>query len=404
MMLGKEQVLVNRSFYKNLILIISILFISLAAACSTANPTVQVTVTPVRSISSSAIESKVMPVRFTNLSFAAVGRIEAILAVEGVKVKKGDVIARLEGAEKAKSTIAASELQVISAQQALDKLNDDAKVAKANAEAAVAKAQTDLKDAVKDRKDLNYKRVNQYTLEGIQAQYIIAQNDVKDAEDAYDLVSDLEEDNSDRAEAMLALSQARLHRDQVERNLNYALGAPDARDIAEADAKVAQIQATLDDAQRQYERVKSGPNPKDLTLDNASLNNAQAQLEAAKSTLTNLEMTAPFDGTIVSNTLEVGEIASSTSIIVLGDLTSWQIETTDLKEEDVVAIKVGSATKVHFDAISDLELDGVVNRIKAIGEDSHDDIVYTVYIDLLEDDPRLLWNMTARVNFLSAEQ
>jgi HlyD family secretion protein len=309
------------------------------------------------------------------------------------------LIARLEGADQAKAAIAAAELQIVSAQQALDNLNEKARLAAADAQTAVANAQTELKDATDKRNDLNYSRVNQYTLEGIQAQLIIAENAVKDAEDAFGNVSDLPEDNPDRAQAMLILSQARIQRDQIQRNLNYAQGGPNVQDVGKADARLVVAKAALEDAQRTYDRVKNGPDPRDLALAQATLANAQAQLQAAKSNLADLEMVAPFDGTVVDNPLKVGEIAETGTVVVLGDLNAWQIQTTDLKEVDVIGIKPGDPIKVHFDAIPGLELLGKVNRINGLGQDKHGDILYTVVIDLASNDPRLLWKMTARVNF-----
>jgi HlyD family secretion protein len=203
---------------------------------------------------------------------------------------------------------------------------------------------------------------------------------------------------------MLALSQARIQRDQIERNLNYAQGAPDVRDVAKADARVVKAKASLEDARRQYDRVKSGPDPRDLVLAQATLNNAQAQLLAAQSDLADLQLVAPFDGTVVDNPFKVGEVAEAGTFVVLGDLNIWQIQTTDLKEVDVVGIEPGDAVKVHFDAIPGLELDGKVNRIKGLGEDKQGDVLYTVIIDLSGNDPRLLWNMTARVNFIKSGQ
>jgi multidrug resistance efflux pump len=371
-----------------------------ASGCANSSKKTQATaVVPVISQEASTIESKVVPIRNADLAFSGSGKIQEILAPEGVKVKKGDVIARLEGIEKANAAIAGGELQVISAQQNLDTLNEKYKVATAAAEMVVAQAQIDLKDAQDKRKDMNYQRVNDYTLEGIQAQLILAKNAVEQAEDVFKLVEDKAEDDPDRARAMLLLSQARANRDQVQRNLNYAMGAPAQRDIDEADAKVASAQAKLEDARLEYDRVKQGPDPREVELLQATLRNANAQLAAAQSSLADLALTAPFDGMIVSNNLEAGEIVGPASTIQLGDLSSWQVQTTDLKEASVVSIQAGKPVSVRFDAIPGLELPGVVNRIKSIGEDAHGDIIYTIYVNLSQQDPRLLWNMTARVNF-----
>ena len=404
MKLSIYKPILKRKFLAALAFMVLSLFLWGLAGCTTGVKTTAVTPTPIRSDQANTIQSEVVPARYSDLSFASVGKVEAILVGEGQVIKKGDVIARLEGTDQVKAAIASAELQVVSAQQALDNLNEKAQLATADAQTALAKAQTELKDANDKRNDLNYSRVNQYTLEGIQAQLIIAQNAVDTAEDAFSLVADLAEDDPNRAQAMLALSQARIQRDQIQRNLNYAQGAPDKRDIDEADARLVVAKASLEDAQLQYDRVKNGPDPRELTLAQAQLNNAQAQLQAANSELADLELVAPFDGTVVDNPLKVGETAEAGTFVVLGDLKTWQIQTTDLKEVDVVGIKPGDAAKVHFDAIPGLELDGKVNRVNGLGQDKHGDILYTVLVDLNGNDPRLLWKMTARVNFVKTGQ
>jgi HlyD family secretion protein len=368
--------------------------------CGSINKSTPTPAIPIQTGAGAAAEAKVIPKRSAALSFASSGKVEFIKAFEGSTVKKGDLIARLEGGERAHAAIAAAELQVASAQKALDDLNEKASLAAADAEMKVAQAALDLKDAREKRDDLNYKRVNQYMLEGIQAQLIMAESAVDDAETAYSFVQDRGEDDPDRARAMAYLSQTRLARDQIQRNLQYAEGPPDARDIAEADAKVSKALADLSDAQRTYDRRKSGPDTKDLTIAMASLKNAQAQADAARATLVDLEMTAPFDGLVIVNDLEVGEFATAGKVLV-GDISSWQIETTDLKEVDIVGIQSGQPVTVKFDAIPGLELPGTVNRIKGFGITVRGDNTYIVTVDLNRSDPRLLWNMTARVTFPS---
>jgi HlyD family secretion protein len=385
-------------------LLFSILIIlgALLNGCSSFNKVTPTPAIPVQTGAGAAAEARVIPVRSAILSFAAPGKVKEITAFEGSSVKKGDLIARLEGGERASATIAAADLQVASAQKTLDDLKEKARLAAADAEMTAAKAALDLKDAQEKRDDLNYKRVNQFMLEGIQAQLIMAESAVEDAETAYSFVQDRGEDDPDRARAMAYLSQTRLARDQIQRNLQYAEGPPDARDIAEADARVAKAQATLDDAKRSYERRKDGPDPKDLVLALASLDNAQAQANAARASLADLEIKAPFDGVVIVNDLEIGEVSAAGKVMV-GDISAWQVETTDLKEVDIVGIQSGQAVTVRFDAIPGLELPGIVNRIKGYGISVRGDNTYVVTVDLTQTDPRLLWNMTARVSFPSTE-
>jgi HlyD family secretion protein len=115
--------------------------------------------------------------------------------------------------------------------------------------------------------------------------------------------------------------------------------------------------------------------------------------------LNDLQLIAPFSGTVVSNDLKPGQAVSPAITIMLGDISSWQVETTDLVELDIVNIKVGDPVTVTFDAIPSLELSGKVTRIKQMGLASKGDTTYTVTIELDQTDPRLLWNMKAFVAF-----
>ncbi|MCI0475645.1 MAG: HlyD family secretion protein, partial [Anaerolineales bacterium] len=90
-------------------------------------------------------------------------------------------------------------------------------------------------------------------------------------------------------------------------------------------------------------------------------------------------------------------VAFGTPVVRIADTANFQIETTDLTEINVVNIKEGDAATVTLDAITDLELTGKVASIKGFGENKQGDIVYTIVVKLDKQDPRLRWNMTAKV-------
>ncbi len=99
-------------------------------------------------------------------------------------------------------------------------------------------------------------------------------------------------------------------------------------------------------------------------------------------------------------TLDVdqGEIATpGLAVLRLADTANWQVETTDLTELNIANVAEGMPVTMTFDAISGLELPGKVTAIKPFGESKQGDIVYTVVITPDQQDPRLRWNMTAKV-------
>jgi HlyD family secretion protein len=157
-------------------------------------------------------------------------------------------------------------------------------------------------------------------------------------------------------------------------------------------------QAAVDQAQANLDKLRAGTSKSDLAVAAAEVQRAQAALELAQVSEAESELRAPFAGTIGALGINVGEYAApGTPAVQLADLTAWQIETTDLTEQNIVRVRMGSQASVTFDAIPDLDLRGTVSRIRPLGENKQGDITYTIVITLDQQDPRLHWNMTAIV-------
>jgi multidrug resistance efflux pump len=149
------------------------------------------------------------------------------------------------------------------------------------------------------------------------------------------------------------------------------------------------------EAERVYEILKDGPDPKEVALAEAKLKNAQSQLTAAQAAVGNLELRAPFTGTVVTVDLKSGEYVNpGVSVVMIADFSDWRVETTDLTELNVVRINENDPVKITFDALPGVEFPGRVSLIRTLGESRQGDITYTVLIDLEKYDPRLRWNMT----------
>ncbi|HMD88366.1 MAG TPA: efflux RND transporter periplasmic adaptor subunit [Anaerolineaceae bacterium] len=356
---------------------------------------------PVKSGGLTVSQGSVVPVNNVDITFLGTGVISQIMVPEGAQVKANDLIASLDGKEAAQAAVTGAQLALISAQQNLDNLNKNADVAKANAEQAVANTAKALDDAKKNLNRKDYKPVNDYSLNNARATYELAVNNLQTAQDNYSSVADRAEDDVIRNMALAALSNAQLARDKALYNLNYLLGLPNTLDVNQAEAQVEVAQANLDAANRALDKVQNGPDTDQLALATASVTNAQAQLAAAQNALTDLDLRAPFDGTVVSNSLKVGEFVSpaAPAPVTIADLSDYEVKTTDLTELNVVNIKIGSRCQITFDAIPDLTLNGTVDKINQFGVNKQGDITYTVTIKLDKQDPRLLWNMTASVNF-----
>jgi RND family efflux transporter MFP subunit len=136
----------------------------------------------------------------------------------------------------------------------------------------------------------------------------------------------------------------------------------------------------------------------------ADLVRAQALLDSAKATLNaQSTLTAPFAGTIVSVDIAPAEtVVPGQVVIVLGDLSNYQIETTDLSERDVTRVQTGQPANIFLEALNE-KFTGEVIDIDRISSTLGGDVVYTVTIDLDQQPQGLLWGMSADVQIQTAE-
>lgn len=376
----------------------------MAGGCSAVQPTkyvvpiVEKTIEPIAH-SRILTEARVIPIQNAAISFPEPGIVNDVLVKEGEMVEEGEVIARLNGYERAQAAVTQAELLVLVTSKDLDEFVQKSTIATADAEQKLAKAQIEFKNATEARKSLDFQQVSNTALDGLRATYIIALNEFNEAEDDYEPYKDRGEKDVERAELLTRLSNARLAKDRALYNLNKALEMPEEEKIAKVDARLSLAIAILADAQSEYDKVKVGPEVEQLTILETAVRNAEAQLAAAKAGQADLELRAPFKGSVISNELKSGQAVNVDVVVMVADTSAWQIQTTDLVELDVISIQPGDNAKITFDAIPDLEMGGVVRRIKQLGESSKGDITYTITIDLEGTDPRLLWNMKAFVSF-----
>ena len=158
---------------------------------------------------------------------------------------------------------------------------------------------------------------------------------------------------------------------------------------AEANVVIAQTNVT-------YLR-RSGEVQERIDAAKADVERAQAAVDIAKAQLAQATLVAPFDGTIASVEISPAEIANPGQIIiVMGDLTHFQIETTDLSEKDAPSVQVGQTANVFIDALGQ-EFSGKVVDIARVSETVGGDVVYKVTIELDEQPEGLRWGMSTEV-------
>jgi len=376
----------------------------LLSSCSLINPAAG---TPAPSATTTAgqedntviSEGHLAPRDFKYLAFPINGRVSEILVKKGDAVSEGQVLARLGDREQAEASQTAANLELESAQQALDQLNRTAELTKASAWQALldARKQKTVAQEAWDKVDTD---AYQEKIDDAEVDVNKAKKELDDAQADFDRYKDLDPDNATRKRYEDDLKRAQDKYDE-------AVNKRDLLVIERDKAKAALEQATalVNEMQYKYDNAQSGPDKDQLALAQKRLANAQAQVTAARAAMDNFDLTAPFSGTVVDINITVNELVKPGGWAILvadfgsSEAPTWYVDTSDLTELEVVKISVGQQVRILPDALPGVELSGVVTEISSVATTQAGDITYKVRVRLDQSDPRLRWGMTMELHF-----
>ncbi|MFN8432590.1 MAG: efflux RND transporter periplasmic adaptor subunit [Anaerolineales bacterium] len=175
--------------------------------------------------------------------------------------------------------------------------------------------------------------------------------------------------------------------------------------VREAEANLKYAQISLDYLIRNVGcKMNCAPSQEHIEVAENDVAKAQALVDSAKAVLAaQSNLTAPFAGTVTSVDISPYEtVAPGQIVMVLGDLSKYQIETTDLSERDVTRVKIGQPASIYIDAL-DEEFSGKVVDVARISSEVGGDVVYKVTIEFDKQPAGLLWGMSADVNIDAGE-
>ena len=102
---------------------------------------------------------------------------------------------------------------------------------------------------------------------------------------------------------------------------------------------------------------------KEVASANAKIEQARAQLSEAQANRKDLEITAPFNGTVATRTAEPGEVvAAGTAIITLLDLSKVYLRGF-VPEGEIGKVKLDQPARVYLDSNPNQPLEAIVSRI-----------------------------------------
>lgn len=130
----------------------------------------------------------------------------------------------------------------------------------------------------------------------------------------------------------------------------------------------------------------------------ARVQQAQTVLDLAEINLTEGTLIAPFDGTVASISVIPGEfVASDQAVVTLASLNTLQLETTDLSERDIAAVKINAPVTIFIESLNE-NFTGKVTGISPRADVTSGDSIFKVTITFDTQPQNLLWGMTAEVN------
>jgi RND family efflux transporter MFP subunit len=190
--------------------------------------------------------------------------------------------------------------------------------------------------------------------------------------------------------------------------------------VRRAAAAVERAQADLAEAERQARVARGLTSEKVMAQDSldaaesrvrvarAALGQARADLSFAEAQLANTRILAPFTGTVVKKMAEVGESVapippgvnlstSSGAVVALADLDTLETEA-DVSESNVARLAPDQPAEVTVEAFPDRKYRAVLRQIIPTADRTKATV--QVKVTLLEKDPQLRPEMSAKVQFL----
>lgn len=184
-----------------------------------------------------------------------------------------------------------------------------------------------------------------------------------------------------------------------------------ATGVQQAEARLAQLQAgatpetitqaenAVKAAQAQLDLAKAPYTSYDVAGAQAQVKAAQAQVQAGEAQLKKLVLKAPFAGTVSKLDVHGGEwVTPGQPVLVLSDLNTLRVETTDLSELDVPRVEIGQPATVTIKALNQ-SVTGRVSAISPLPSTLGGDVVYKATVELDERPAGLRSGMSVEVQF-----
>lgn len=382
-----------------LVIALVLLFASLRAqtGSSSGTPAYQTTIVQ-RGTLTSTVEGTgtVTSLLSANLNWLIAGQVDKMNAQIGDLVKAGDVLATL----LQDSTQSTLESSLVTAKENLAQLTSPSAIA--IAQQTVANDQQAVYNAQAALNNLTYQNTNQAAIQNALSNLVLAQNNLSHAQDVYSKIPGDPSVDANKANAYQTLYTAQLAYGGAEANYNLTKGHANQMLVDADTAALALAKAKLVEDQTLVAALTGGQVPDNAT-GTALLQLTQAKLavQTAQDNLNNLEITAPFNGTITqTNVVPNALVKVGTNAFRIDDLSNLVIDV-QVVEIDINHVQVGQPATITFDAIPNKTYTGKVIKTDLAGTTTQTSVNFIVTVQLTDADSMVKPGMSANVTIVT---
>lgn len=329
-----------------------------------------------------------------DLPWQTSGRIAAVNVKLNQQVVKDQVLAELDPVTISQS-INTARTELVAARKNLEDVLQS-KTAEADAYLTLVRADDKVQTTKNDRDRWNYKNSDWVNVYNARSEFLLAANELKNAQYAYDRMITHPTPDADLVAAREKLAAAQLTNDKALRALNLLLGRTYDNTVAEDFARYDLAKAQADDARRAWARLVDSPSKDDIEA-------AQARVDAAEATVRMAKIIVPFSGTVTQADAKAGDqVTTGLTSFRVDDLSHLFVKV-EIPEVDVNQVEVGQRVELTFDAVLGKKFTGKVTQVEPVGIDKQGVVNFTITIELNDGNGEVRPGMTAAVNIVVSE-
>jgi RND family efflux transporter MFP subunit len=290
-----------------------------------------------------------------NMGFSASGTVAAVHVKAGDLVKSGDVLAELGDTENLQAAVHSAQVDLATAQQALDTLKQGAASALGTAQLNLVHAQATATAAANGIVNKSMMRCDDATTLAYYNAYVKAQKNL-------DTLGKPSDTNS--SDYLFVYLPAQKSRDAAYSTWKYCNNYTSYEiGNSQAQATIASATVSQDQAIVATLTPNNGLDPYQFSMAQNKVDVAQIALTTAQKNLAGAVLKAPFAGSVVSVAGIVGDKVGTGTFIVLADLYHPYVQF-DVDEVDMGKVALGDMVNVIFDALPKQTFTGKVTVIQ----------------------------------------